>query len=152
MGFLAWIADNWFTLLQSLGIIAGLVFTAVSYRIDARTRRTEHLFTVMEHYRDIWSVVYDRPTLSRVLSDSVDLDKAPVTDEEELLVLMLIFHLVTVFRSQKGGLLDHFEGLERDVCWFFSLPVPRLVWSKKKGWQDREFVRFVNECLSSAEP
>jgi hypothetical protein len=99
MGFLPWIASNWFTLLQSLGIIAGLTFTAVSFRMDTRSRRTAHLFTVTEHYRAIWSAMYERPNLSRVLSDSVDLVRVPITAEEELLVRMLIFHLAWAVRQ-----------------------------------------------------
>lgn len=148
MGFWAWTAGNWFTLLQSLGIIAGLVFTAVSFQTDTRSRRTAHLFTVVEHFRDIWSALYERPGLARVISDSANIEAVPITPEEELLVRMLIFHLATVFRSQNERLLQRFEGLEDDVRWFFSLPVPRSVWQDKKRWQDRDFVQFVEKCLT----
>ena len=40
------------------------------------------------------------------------------------------------------------EGLRQDVKSLFSLRIPNAVWEKMKTFQDREFVRFVDECLS----
>src|SRR5260221_13307070 len=67
MGFLNWASDNWFILLQSLGIIGGLLFTAASLRLDEKTRRVGNLMAITKNHREIWTALYDRPELSRVL-------------------------------------------------------------------------------------
>src|SRR5258708_7781649 len=55
MGFLLWIGDNWFTLLQSVGIIGGLLLTTSALNSDARTRRVANLIEITRGHRDIWS-------------------------------------------------------------------------------------------------
>src|SRR5258708_5149420 len=103
MGFLHWFGQNWFVLLQSLGIVGGLLFTAVSLRIDTKVRRVGNLISVTHEHRDIWTQLYQRPELWRVLEQNVDLRKEPLTNEEELFVNLLILHLVSVHEAIKNG-------------------------------------------------
>jgi hypothetical protein len=152
MGLVAWLGNNWFTLLQSLGIMAGLVFTGFSFRADARARRVGSLLTITEHYRNIWTGLYQRPELARVLSASADVVASPLTHEEELLARLLILHLNAVFRAQKDRVILKVEGLEKDIQWFFALPLPKAVWNRLRAYQDRDFVAFVDACLKSGQP
>jgi hypothetical protein len=46
MEFGNWLRDHWFVLLQSAGIIGGLLFTGISLRIDARVRRVGNLLAI----------------------------------------------------------------------------------------------------------
>ena len=92
MGVWNWLSSNWFVLLQSLGIIGGLIFTGVSLWIDARVRRVSNLISLTNQHRDIWTEVYRRPALARVLDPHADTDLAPVTAEEEIFVTLLILH------------------------------------------------------------
>jgi len=39
------------------------------------------------------------------------------------------------------------EGLCRDVKWFFSLPVPKVVWIKTKLLQNQDFAAFIESSL-----
>ena len=143
MVFLQWLSQNWFTLLQSAGIIGSLLFTGITLRDDLRSRRIENLIAITEGHREIWAYLYSRPELSRVLDTTVDLRRVPVTDEEELFVNLLILHLSSAYQAMKSGMFVKPEGLRRDIESFFALPIPRLVWSKAKIFQDEEFVSFM---------
>jgi hypothetical protein len=146
MGVLPWINDNWFILLQSFGIIAGLLFTAAALRLDEKTRRIGNLMAITKSHREIWSQLYERPELARVIDADADLDKGVITREEELFIWFLILHLNSVYQALKNGVLLNLEGMNRDVGWFFSLPLPRAIWERAKLLQDADFVRFVESC------
>lgn len=146
MDFSGWVAQNWFTLLQSIGIVASLVFTAVSLRADTKTRRVDNLFVITENHREVWTRFADRPGLRRVLDVVADPRQEQITSEEEIFVNSVLFHLNGVFYAQKAGLAFGIEGLRRDVRWFLSLPIPRAVWGKTKALQNADFVAFVEMC------
>src|SRR5947209_4326057 len=101
MGFLDGFGKNWFTFLQSAGIIASLFFTGLALRSETRARRITSLFTITQHHREIWTQLYKERELVRVLSPDVDLSRSPVTDEEELFVTLLILHLNTSYRAMR---------------------------------------------------
>ena len=143
----AWITEHWFDLLQTVGIVGGLLFTALTLRKDDRAREIANLLAVNQQYRSIWRQVYDQPKLFRVLKRDVNLSEHPITDEESLFVKQLIVHLDTVRRAMKAGLFVKLEGLQTDVREFFSSPIPKAVWEKLKPLQDADFVAFVEDCL-----
>ena len=143
MGFLNWVRANWFDLLQSVGIIGSLLFTAISLRIDAKVRRVGNLFEVTKQHREIWTALYSRPDLKRVVDASADPSGHSVTDEEELFVNLLILHLASNYQAAKAGMFMLPAELTADIAAFFSLPIPHAVWDKMKSFQDREFVAFV---------
>ncbi|MHB8524263.1 MAG: hypothetical protein ACYDH9_26380 [Limisphaerales bacterium] len=104
--------------------------------------------TVTHEHRDIWKEFYYRPGLSRVLATEIDLEKLPVTSEEELFVKLLILHLGSGYHALNEGLIVNPAGLREDIRRFFSLPIPRAVWERIRVLQDAEFVKFVEECLA----
>jgi hypothetical protein len=146
MGFLHVLSDNWFTLLQSAGIIASLLFTAVSLRMETKSRQVSNLFTITENHREIWKRVSERPELARVLKPDIDLSRLPVGEEEEIFLREIILHLNASYVAIKDKVFVKPEGLEREVQWFFSLPVPNAVWQKMKPFQDANFIGFVESC------
>jgi hypothetical protein len=144
MEFSRWVVENWFVLLQSVGIIGGLLLTASSLRSETKTRRVSNLLAITESHRKVWTEFYRRPELQRVLDERVDLRN--VKREEEIFVNLVIFHLNSVFYARKSGLVFKLEGLRRDIWWFFSLPIPRMIWEKTKVLQNDDFVAFVEAC------
>ncbi len=148
MGIFHWVSDNWFSLIQTLGIIAGLVFTAASFRVDAKTRQISNLLTITGQHREIWKEFYRRPELSRVLEHEPDLEARPLSNDEELFVRLLILHLSSTFEATRDDLYLKPEGLERDVQFFFSLPIPKTVWNKFKVFQNSRFVQFIEQQIS----
>ena len=81
MGSLRWLAENWFTLLNAVGVIGGLFFTGHSLRSETKTRRIANLLSLTDGHRDIWKQVFTRPQLSCILDPNADTSSKPVTRE-----------------------------------------------------------------------
>lgn len=146
MGSLRWLAQNWFTLLNAIGVVGGLLFTGHSLRSETKTRRIANLLSLTQGHRDIWKQVFTHPQLSRILDSKADTSAQPLTREEEIFVNLVIQHLSVVFHALRDELTIKPEGLRRDVWWFFSLPIPQAVWEKVKVLQNDQFVAYVEEC------
>jgi hypothetical protein len=146
MGGLRWIADNWVIALNAVGVVGGLFFTAISLRSETKTRRIANLLTITTNHRAIWTEFSQRAELARILDSSADLSKVPITRAEEEFVNMVILHVSSVHYAMKDELVIKLEGLRRDVCEFFSLPIPQAVWMKTKVLQNDDFVEFVEDC------
>ena len=75
MGVMAqWFADNWFDLFSSVGIVASLLFTAVSLHSETKTRRVANLLAVTANYSAIWKEFINEPKLRRLASAVGDSD------------------------------------------------------------------------------
>ncbi len=144
-----WIAENWVTLLNAVGVVGGLFFTASSIRSATKTQRIANLLTLTSNHREVWREFFRNPELARVLDRSSDLSRNPVTPGEQEFVNLVVLHLSSVYESLKDELVIRQEGLRRDVCSFFSLPIPRAMWEKSKIFQNDDFVAFVESCLNS---
>jgi hypothetical protein len=140
------LAENWFTYLNAMGVVGGLLFTGYSLHSEAETRKVANLLKLTQSHREVWKEVLNNPKLTRVLSPDVELVQAPVTPEEEIFVTLVTQHLVSVFRAMKKDLTISPEGLRRDVWQFFALPIPQQVWIGIKVMQDDDFVAFVESC------
>ncbi len=145
---LTWIDQNWFSVLQALGIMGGLAFTAIALRTDIRVRRVQNHFAVTEQHRKLWSELFARPELARVLEPKLDLAQNPITSEEDLFVTLLILNLKNSFVASKADLFVSPEKLGKDIKGFLSLPIPHTVWKSLKVVQDREFVEFVQRSIA----
>src|SRR5882757_1776385 len=104
-----WATVHWLDILQSIGILAGLLFTAHNLRADSRERKIQSLFTLTAAHREIWSKVYEHPHLMRVLRQA---EATPIstTEDEEMFVNLLILHLAASYRARKLGLYFQEEG------------------------------------------
>lgn len=145
---LSWINLNWFSIVQALGIIAGLVFTAASFRQVAKGKEVENLLSIAGQHRELWSEARERPELSRILQERAELEK-PITVEEEEFLNLAIVHFETGWRLAREGTVLTPQTLARDARGFFSLPLPRAVWEKTKQFRNRKFVRFVEQAMAS---
>ena len=87
-----WLSEHWFNLAQTVSLGAGLLATVATLRMDINMRKIQNLFTLTTAHREIWSVLYDRPQLNRVLESNPDLAREPITPEDELFVHFLIRH------------------------------------------------------------
>jgi hypothetical protein len=141
-----WISDNWFNLASVVGIIASLLFTAVSLRSETKNRRIESLLFLTESHRELWSRIFDHPELSRVLDENADLKKHPVSLAESIYAGLAIQHLGSAYQAMKGGVMIQQDGLCDDVRSFFALPIPKAAWEESKKFQNDDFVAFVEKC------
>jgi len=146
MGFSFWLSNNWFNLLQSAGIIIGILFTASALREETRMRRVSNLQAITNSHRKLWTDFFERPELSRILDERASVRSQEITREEEIFVNLVVLHLNSVFYAHRLGLIFKLEGLRRDISWFFALPLPRLIWERMKVLQNDDFVAFVEKC------
>src|ERR1041384_7848666 len=91
----SWLINHWLDLLQSVGIGGGLFFTAYSTRRDEGARKIGNMLAIADQHRQIWKEFFSRPQLSRVIETTPDLEKDPISQEEQLFVTLLILHLAT---------------------------------------------------------
>lgn len=147
-----WFEDNWFNLLQSLGIVGSLVFTAIAMRRETKSRHLETLLSLGEHHRELWSELHRRPDLSRVLADEVDLVGQPVTTAEEEFLNTAFVHFCTGWRlATEHGVLAE-DDLRRDIGQFLSHPIPRQVWKTTRQIREESFVRFGDKAMKRYRP
>ena len=144
MGIGEWISQNFFNILSAAGIIGGLWFTAVSLRSETKTRRVANLLTITANHQEVWKEFFGKPELARVIEPSADVEKQPVTPVEEFFVHMVISNTSSMYEALKDELVTKQEGLRRDVKSFFSLPVPKAVWTKTKLLQNQDFAAFID--------
>jgi len=149
MAVFPWLLQHWLDFLQSGGIVAGLVFTAISLRTDTKVQRVANLLDITKQHRDIWTQLFERPDLKRVIDPKADLKADPITSEEELFVGIVILHLSAAQEAIKQGMFAAPEGLQKDVRRFFSWPIPKAVWEKTKEFHDQDLVRFVEKSVST---
>ena len=147
MGAFGWLQDNFTVLLNSAGIVGGLLFTAFSLRAETRSRRLSNLISLTQEHREIWFQMHEKPALSRILEQEVDLASDPPTLQEEVFVTSLILHLNCIHRAVRLGMFPELEGLRSDIREFYSLPIPREIWKRWKTLQDLDFIAFVEKCL-----
>jgi hypothetical protein len=142
-----WFSQNWFNLFSVIGVIGGLIFTAISVRADTETRRIGNLITLTNNQRKLLQVFYKNLELSRILDPLADTESLPVNRGEKIYTSALIQHLASTFRAMKSDLAVKPEGLRRDVREFFALPIPKVVWQDVRNFHDSDFVIFVENCL-----
>jgi hypothetical protein len=146
-----WIADNWVTLLNAVGVVGGLFFTATAVRSATKTQRIANLLALTSNHREVWREFFSNPELARVLDETADISKAPVTPGEQEFVNMVVLHVSSAYESLKDELMIKQDGLGRDMRSFFSLPIPRAVWAKTKEFQNDDFVNFVDSFQNSGQ-
>lgn len=143
---LGWLSENWFSLVQSAGIVGGLVFTAASARQDTRSRRNGNLLTFTSQHRELWSEVHRRPELSRILQRDVDLIAQPMTVAEEEFLNTVFVHVQTGWDLAKNDDFLSPEVLETDMRNFLTHPLPRLAWESRRKSRDPRFMAFMDAC------
>ena len=148
MTWLEWTAEHWFTFLQSAGIVGSLWAAERALRLDAKTRQITLLFEIIAHHRAIWSQLYERPELSRIRESQVDLEQDPITPQEELFVTQVIFQIGAVLSAVDAGVAIPFEGQNDDVRSFFSQPIPRVIWRRRRGLQNRQLRSYIDKLLA----
>jgi hypothetical protein len=141
-----WISDNWFNLVSVVGIIASLLFTAVSLRSETKTRRIGSLLFLTESHRELWAQIFEHPELARVLDAGANLSKQPISLAESIYVGLAIQHLGSAYQAAKAGIVIQQDGFCNDVKSFFSLPLPKAAWEQTKTFQNDDFVKFVEKC------
>ena len=151
IGWRSALRGNWFQAIQTLGICGSLIFYGLAHRERTRATETRTLLEITRSHREIHHEILSNPALFRVMSPKADLTANPVTDQERLVVVLLVLHLNSVFQASRVGTTIPIEGMGRDVQTFFSLPIPQAVWQSVRHYQNEDFQKFVEGKLPSEQ-
>jgi hypothetical protein len=143
----SWLKTEWFSLIQTAGVIGGLIFTGLTVRQEARARETQNLLAFAERHRLLWGEVGYRPELHRLIAKDADLVAKPITPAEEATLKVVLVHFELGWRLAKSMDRSDLDPLAKDIREFFSRPLPRAAWQTDKGCHNREFVRFVSRAI-----
>jgi len=143
----SWLSANWFSFLQTIGIVGGLLFTSYSLALNSRLRRFDTLIAITDQHRSLWLKMIESPHLKRIVEAKPDLAKHPITEAETTFVNLLILHMTTVLTADQQGICPKPAGLDADAKDFFALPIPHAVWNQTKAFRDPETIRFVEGLL-----
>lgn len=150
--FFSWLSEHWQSVLESAGIIGGLLFTGITVRRDLEARRVTEQLTLATQHRRLWGQLHRRQGLSRMLEPDRDLATCPVTREEQLFLELAFVHFHTGWLiCREEGSLTPLEVLAADAGRFFRLPVPAAVWATARAAHQPEFVDFI-ETAARAVP
>ena len=142
-----WVEGNWFSIVQTVGVMGSLCLAAAAANREAKAREIENLLTISEHHRELWKGVYQRQDLERIFRADADVQTSAITVAEEEFVNLVIVHFLKGWRIAKIGGITTLDELATDVRGFFSLPLPHAVWEKTKTTRNPRFVRFVERAL-----
>jgi hypothetical protein len=141
-----------FSVINAIGVVAGILFAGCSLRADSKMRRISNLVSLTENHRELWTLVLDRPDLKRVLKDDLDLNGAPVTEEEQIFTTLIILHIQIVYQATRENVLSfESEGLEGDLKILLNRPITKNVWSRIRSFQNRDFIQFIDRMIQSKE-
>jgi hypothetical protein len=148
-----WLSENIFNIVGTF-LGGGIWFTALSIYKDSKVRKDEiktrkvaNLLTITANHREIWKEFLQNSNLARVHDATANTVKKPVTDAERVFVNLVILHTNSVYYAMNDKLVVEYEGLRQDIAEFFSLPVPKAVWSKTKLLQNHDFVAFIDSSM-----
>ena len=142
-----WIGENWFSLVQTLGILTGLLVTGRTLRSDLRSRRITDQLTLTQLHRDLWRQLREDRELLRILAEQPDLVSTPVTAAERDFLNSVFVHFINGWLIARAGGLLTSDAFARDVRSFFRLPIPCVVWLESKDRYDPDFAAFVKQCF-----
>jgi hypothetical protein len=143
----SWFKAEWFSLVQTAGVVGGLIFTGVTISRDAKAKEAANLLAFAERHRLLWSELLERPELQRIFSETADLSESPITQAEEVFLNLAFVQYEAGWRMAKNVDRNDLKPLKADVRKFFTLPLQRVVWDKTKGSRNPKFVRFVEKAL-----
>ena len=141
---------SWLPLLQSFGIVAGILFTAFTIYRNTITQRASLLLSINAQHRALYQRVIDDPATGRILDAEIDLEDSPVTEAERFYIMQLIIHAHVVFEAQRVGAIPKLKGFQRDIASFLTLPKPAVVWREVKSLQNEDFAKFIERGLADS--
>jgi hypothetical protein len=143
----SWTENNWFNLVQTLGIMGSLWMASVAANRDAKARETENLLTLNGQHHQLWSGVLQKTELQRIFRADANPIAMPATVVEREFLNLVFVHFQTGWLVAKSGALISLAELSADMKEFFSLPLPRAAWEKTKQFRNPRFVQFIEKAF-----
>jgi hypothetical protein len=144
MGDFFWFEQNWFSLIQTIGILSGFLLAARSLALDRGIRKTEILMQLTESHREIWEGFLDDANLEATLNPYRKIETHPISFAEKRFVTSVLLHMAMVHRASLHGVFEPWQGLKLDIYEFLQLPVPQEVFRTIRPYQEQAFLDFID--------
>lgn len=138
--------QDWFTLLQSLGIMVSLLIASFTLWRDVKSRKISNYIDLIQYHRDVWKMTMERPSLNRLFARQKELMKTALTEEEQQFLTFLFLHITCSFELQKSNHIINVEMLEYDVGELLKYPLIRKFWEENKRFYNSDFIDFVDRA------
>jgi len=138
--------STWFTLLQSVGIIASFGLSAWALRKADKSNKVSNYLSLIQSHRDIWTKTLEDRRFDRVRKKDSSLWTAPITLEERQFLTFIILHITCTFQMLKNGSVVNIEGLQDDLSDLMTMPFFRRHWEETKYLHNQDFRKFVDNC------
>ncbi len=136
---------NWFTLVQSIGIVATLLIAIATLRRQMHQTRVANSLLVTQHHRDIWKMSIENSKLNRTFTKKPDLFRKPITEAERTFVNLIFLHMCATLKAIEAKTIYPIDGMVADLVDIMSFPIPALVWREVAPYHDKIFAAYVDK-------
>lgn len=138
---------DWFTSLQSLGIILGFFFSGYAIWKDVGVGKLQNYILLVQNHRAVWTMLLDDSRLSRVISQTIPNDEMEITYEESYFLRFLFLHITCSFEMSKRGKIIDIQKDRNDIRDLLSLPLVGLFWEKNGHFYNEDFRNYIDLCV-----
>ena len=140
---------DWFTLLQSLGIIIGFLFSGYAIWKDANATKLQNYILLTQSHREVWSMMMDNEKLGRVLEKDIPASKMELTYRERQFLTFIFLHITCSFELSKRGKIVDIEKDKEDIADLLSHPLVKKFWDDNSRFYNEDFRAFITKCVES---
>lgn len=98
-----WFATNWFEFLQTIGIIATLFFTGITYVKNIKVTKATAILNITHAHRELFGNIYNSAKHRRVFERDIKITFEEITAEEYRFASMLIMHFQESYLCEISG-------------------------------------------------
>lgn len=137
---------EWFTLLQSGGIIASFLISAYTAWTQTRSRKVSNYIELVKGHREVWKLQWENKDLAEVLSLSRDVNEA-LTPKEKRFLIFLFLHITCSYELLDSSNVINLDEMRRDIKELFLSPSVIVFWATNRKFFNSDFCDFVDEII-----
>ena len=143
---------DWFTLLQSLGIIIGFLFSGYAIWKDSNATKLQNYILLTQNHREVWSMMMNNEKLGRVLEKVIPDNEMELTYSERQFLTFIFLHVTCSFELSKRGKIVDVEKDKEDIADLLSYPLVKKFWDHNSRFYNEDFRAFIASCISNNLP
>jgi len=130
--------------LESIGILAGLIFSSLALKESWRHRKTDSILGLYQAGHTLRELITSDKAI-RVLDPNANPINSPPTPSEILAVSAYFQHTFCSWCLARDYPEIWNDGIVRDIEHFLSHPLPSAVYPTLRPFLDSTFMRFIDE-------
>lgn len=150
MDFLSGVWNAVTTVIETVYQLLKRHSNAISSVEEAKAKRNQNLFRLIDRHKLMWSELEKRPELSRILKTEIDLRTEPATTAEQGFLNRAFIYFEAGWTIAKAEKIVSMRTMAADVRGFFSRPLPYTIWQETKQFRNLRFVRFVDRAIQQS--